>query len=134
MAKIDSQSGIVNTIRENYQSIILGLIVFLIAASAVYRSINKQEAAKTESGDEEISVEKQINEQGQIVTDKYTVRKGDNLWKIAEMKYGSGYNFVDIAKENKISNVNLIESGQVLVMPKVTPKKLTRGQIANGQT
>jgi len=56
---------------------------------------------------------------------KYIVKKGDNLWKIAEMQFGSGYNWVDIANENGISNPNLIEEGQELVIPDVQAKQLT---------
>ena len=52
----------------------------------------------------------------------HTVVKGENLWKIAEKYYGSGYNWVDIADENNLSNAGLIEEGQSLVIPKVEVK------------
>lgn len=55
----------------------------------------------------------------------YTVAKGDNLWKISEKAYGSGYNWVDIAKENKLTNPGQIEVGQKLAIPQVSAKKPT---------
>lgn len=49
------------------------------------------------------------------VCELYTVVKGDNLSKIAA-KYGTEYEL--IAKINGIKNVNLIEIGQRLCVPK----------------
>jgi nucleoid-associated protein YgaU len=40
---------------------------------------------------------------------------------IAEKYYGSGYNWVDIAKENQLVSPNLITIGQVLIIPKAAP-------------
>ncbi len=52
----------------------------------------------------------------------YTVVSGDNLWKIAEAQYGSGYNWVDIAKANNLENPSVISAGTKLTIPSVTPK------------
>ncbi|MFO0704048.1 MAG: LysM peptidoglycan-binding domain-containing protein [Patescibacteria group bacterium] len=60
---------------------------------------------------------------------EYTVKSGDTLWAIAEMAYGSGYNFVDIAKANNISNYNMISEGTKLNLPQVTAKAATKGDI-----
>jgi nucleoid-associated protein YgaU len=49
----------------------------------------------------------------------YTVKAGDQLWGIAEKYYQSGYNWVDIAKENKLNNANELAVGQVLKLPNV---------------
>lgn len=56
---------------------------------------------------------------------RHKVQKGENLWKIAEKYYNSGYNWVDIAKENNLKNPNLIEVDQELTIPSVSPKKPT---------
>lgn len=53
------------------------------------------------------------------VCELYTVVKGDNLSKIAA-KYGTDYEL--IAKINGIKNVNLIEIGQRLCVPRKTIK------------
>lgn len=65
---------------------------------------------------------------------KYTIKQGDNLWRIAETEYGSGYNYVDIAQANKIANPDLILSGQVVLLPKVAAKTPTKGEIGEATT
>ncbi len=47
----------------------------------------------------------------------HTVTVDENLWVIAEKYYGSGYNWVDIARENQLSNPGLIVLGQTLKIP-----------------
>lgn len=59
----------------------------------------------------------------------YTVQEGDNLWMIAEKVYSSGYNFVDIASANNIGNPDYIEIGQKIMIPSVTPRESTVGDI-----
>lgn len=48
----------------------------------------------------------------------YKVVKGDNLWTIAIRAYGDGYQWVEIAQENKLANPNLIHPGNVLTLPR----------------
>lgn len=55
----------------------------------------------------------------------YKVEKGDNLWKIAEKFYNSGYNWTDIAKENGMKNPGSIEIGMDISIPKVEVKMAT---------
>ncbi len=50
--------------------------------------------------------------------EKYTVVKGDNLWKIAVKAYGDGYKWTQIAKANKLVNPNIIHPGNVLTLPR----------------
>lgn len=50
-------------------------------------------------------------------TKNYTVVRGDNLWKIAESQYGTGYKWTDIAKANRLVNPDIIHAGNVLVLP-----------------
>lgn len=56
---------------------------------------------------------------------EYTVQAGDNLWNIAERHYKSGYNWVDIARANKLSNPGQITAGTKLILPKVIAKTPT---------
>ena len=44
----------------------------------------------------------------------YTVVEGDSLWKIAIRFYNDGYKWIQIAKENSITNPDKIRVGQVL--------------------
>lgn len=53
-----------------------------------------------------------------ITAATYEVAKGDSLWKIAVRAYGDGYKWVEIARENKITNPNFIYSGNILVLPR----------------
>lgn len=51
------------------------------------------------------------------VTKQYTVKPGDYLWKIAQEFYGDGFLWVKIAQMNKITNPNIIEPGQIILLP-----------------
>ena len=55
----------------------------------------------------------------------HKVEAGETLWKIAEDYYKSGYNWVDIASANNLSNPGVIEVGQELDIPDVPAKKTT---------
>ncbi|WP_093004202.1 5'-nucleotidase C-terminal domain-containing protein [Rhizobium sp. NFR07] len=48
---------------------------------------------------------------------KYTVVKGDSLWKIAESTYGDGEKWTDISKANTLRNPNIILVGEELDLP-----------------
>lgn len=56
---------------------------------------------------------------------EYVVKSGDTLWSIAEAQYKSGYNWVDIARANNLSNPGMINAGNKLVLPKVATKTPT---------
>ncbi|MBA3723823.1 MAG: LysM peptidoglycan-binding domain-containing protein [Candidatus Levybacteria bacterium] len=56
---------------------------------------------------------------------EYVVKAGDTLWTIAEKQYKSGYNWVDIARANNLSNPDQISTGNKLKLPKVTAKAAT---------
>lgn len=47
---------------------------------------------------------------------KYTVKKGDTLWNIAQRAYGNGNQFKKIASANSIKG-NQVNVGQVLTIP-----------------
>lgn len=48
---------------------------------------------------------------------KYTVRKGDNLWNISVQFYGNGFEWKRIATANKLTTPQIIHSGNVLTIP-----------------
>jgi len=48
---------------------------------------------------------------------KYTVVKGDSLWKIAESTYGDGEKWTEISKANKLRHPNIILVGEELDLP-----------------
>ena len=47
---------------------------------------------------------------------KYTVAKGDSLWKIAKEYYGSGWKYPEIVRANGMTKV-AINPGDVLIIP-----------------
>ena len=49
----------------------------------------------------------------------YTVKRGDSLWLIAQIQYGNGAYWREIAKANRLQNADLILVGQVLTLPGV---------------
>lgn len=55
----------------------------------------------------------------------WIVQKNDSLWSIAEKKYTSGYNWVDIAAANHLANPNAIHVGDRLILPSVKAKLTT---------
>lgn len=75
----------------------------------------EEEKLKTNDKKEEIKNENSEIAQGS----NYTVQKGDNLWDISVRAYNSGFNWVEIARTNKLSNSDLIEEGTKLKIPKI---------------
>ena len=64
----------------------------------------------------------------------YTIKPGDDLWKIAESQYHDGYQWVAIAKANNLTDPGVIHVGNKLVLPKVTPTPTPTSQVAQQDT
>jgi len=118
-------------------SMIFGVVTVLLIGVLVLRmySANKPEITtqgeKTEVVAEKVGdVAVETKEDGKKypteLAEKVVVAKGDNLWKIAEAQYGSGYNWVDIAKENGLKNANELSEGQELKLPKTAIKEVAK--------
>ena len=60
----------------------------------------------------------EVSPQVSITGSTYTVVKGDNLWDIAVKAYSDGYKWVEISRENKLVNPNVIHAGNVLILPR----------------
>lgn len=101
---------------ESYISITLGFLVVLVVGILTYNFFvrrqveQKKEEAKVEEGKKEEAV-------AELPT-TYKVQAGDDLWKIAEKHYKSGYNWVTIAQTNNLVNPDRILVGQELKLPK----------------
>ena len=89
----------------------LGLVIVVAVVGLIFNYFQKRRGSIDLPG---LTVQKNIDISG-VISDKneptqrvinklYTVKKGDSLWKIAEVNYGSGYNWVDISKANKLIN------------------------------
>ncbi|HCQ31045.1 TPA: hypothetical protein DIU27_01500 [Candidatus Collierbacteria bacterium] len=116
-------------LNENAISTLMGAVVIVVIAGLIFNYfrtanlktwqgilLNEQQPATTEKKDESINDK---------LIDTYKVVKGDDLWHISEKYYKSGYNYVDIMSENKITGKGLISAGMELRIPKVDPKKIT---------
>lgn len=124
-------------LNESMLSMIFGVVTVLLIGVLVLRMYGAKKPEITAQGEKtEIATEKigevvvETKEDGKKypteLAEKVTVAAGDNLWKIAEKQYGSGYNWVDISKENKLSNPGQIEVGQELKLPKVAVKTIEK--------
>lgn len=113
---------------ESLISMILGILVVLVIGALVinyFRNRPSLTSQSEEAATEETSTQEKEEEK---LVDIYVVKTGDNLWKIAEEIYGSGYNWVDLAKENNLKNPNILVPGQELKVPKVEPRVITKQQ------
>lgn len=122
-------------LNESLLSMLFGLVTVVLIGILIFRlyRANKPEispeAEQTQVAQEKVGeVEVKVDEAGNKVPvslpETYTVTAGDHLWAIAEKHYGSGYNWVDIAKENALSNPGLIAEGMELKLPKVPVKEV----------
>lgn len=104
---------------ESYISITLGFLVVIVAGILAYNYFtrNKPGQILTTGNKTETMVEDNQPEITANLPTTYTVVANDNLWKIAEKFYKSGYNWVTIATANKLSNADNIEVGQKLNIP-----------------
>lgn len=105
---------------EEVVSMFLGLVVVVVAVGLIFTYFQRKRGEITVPGVSQTTnkpTETVVkNESGEII---YTVKKSDSLWKIAEVNYGSGYNWVDISKSNKLRNSEKLLVGQKLILPKV---------------
>lgn len=121
---------------EDKFSTLLGIVVvFLVGMMAInyFKSANLSiwKGSISESASNTDQVEKNQAEQDKNV-DVYKVVKGDDLWHISERHYKSGYNYVDIIKENNLPKSGVIVPGMELKLPKVEAKKITVETVENG--
>ena len=111
---------------ESYTSLFLGavvVVVLLVLAFSFIKSRNfmHQQTSSTSSTS---TTQTQMNQNNNLPK-TYTVKKGDDLWHIAQNLYGSGYNYVDLANANKLTNPSMLFAGTKLIVPDVKPKILT---------
>lgn len=111
-------------LNESTISMALGAIVIVVVGLLVVNYFKGlDEGATLPTGEQtEMTEGPTITRSGQTY---HVIQANDNLWKIAERYYDSGYNWVDIASANNLSNPGFIATGQELVIPDVTPKLAT---------
>ena len=118
-------------LNESTISMILGALVVVVVGILIYNyftSVGKETGQSLT--DQQLAGEVElVEEEGKMVPKglptSHTVAAGEDLWKIAEKYYGSGYNWVDIASANKLNNPNKLLVGQALEIPKTAVKGTT---------
>ena len=103
---------------------VLGAIVIIVVGLLVVNYFKGLDQGTTLPTGEQTEVVQgpTISREGQTY---HVVQANDNLWKIAERYYDSGYNWVDIAGANNLSNPGLLSAGTELIIPNVKPRQTT---------
>ncbi len=125
---LDYQKLLILTVKEKYFSLFVGLLVVFV----VLKNINFNFAFKLPTFNFASKVKNKIVVNKPLRT--YVVAEGDDLWNIAEKFYGSGFNAYDISLANKITDSSNISTGQKLIIPQVTPRQRTVGDISATST
>src|SRR4030042_2462343 len=128
-------------IHESTISMALGALVVVVVGTMLYQYFNKTEEVTEGEISQEASqytLELSKDPEGNYVPTglpiTHEVKKGDHLWSISTTYYGNGYNWVDIAQANSITNPGLIEEGQKLVIPKVELRVVPDQRVIAGAT
>lgn len=106
---------------EQVLSTIFGVVVVIVVGALVIRyfqGIGEKQYLNLKEK-QEVDIEEKVETPTEKSGKFHTIKKGENLWAIALQYYGSGYNWVDIAKKNNLENPNLIEPGQKLEIPEI---------------
>ncbi|MFH0979864.1 MAG: LysM domain-containing protein [Candidatus Roizmanbacteria bacterium] len=132
---LNYQQLFLTTVKEKYFNLVLGMLVSLLISSFVYKSFLKNIPINLAFS---LPVFKQKTSptfpKSPTTLKTYTVAEGDDLWNIAEKFYGSGFNAYDISVANKMNDASILETGQKIIIPKVTPREPTVGEISASST
>lgn len=110
---------------ESYISITLGFLVVIVGGLLLYNYFNKNK--QSESSVKEIVSEEKAKDEKVGLPATHTVAEGETLWSIAEKYYNSGYNWVTLAKDNKLANPDNVQAGVVLNIPQAETIKPVEG-------
>ena len=114
-------------LNESTISMLLGVLVIIIVGALIINLFGKKEEGEMIPA---IGTEQEnIN-----LPTTHIVVKGEDLWKISEKYYDSGYNWTDIVKENSINNPNILLVGQNLTIPDVKPIILNKEELIPSPT
>jgi len=113
-------------INEDSLTNLLSAVVFVLVAILLigyFKSVNRQQISSinTEVTAEQkaaMTVEEVV---GQGLPTEYTVKKGDNLWKIAEKAYGTGFDWTEVYEANKgvVKDPDLLVVGTKITLPAI---------------
>ena len=97
-------------------SLVLGVLIIVVAAVLLF---NYFSGRQSEVGPSTQTEQEQADVSPEELPGKYTVKEDDTLFLIAEKYYNDGFKYPEIASANNLANVNALEVGQVLEIPKL---------------
>lgn len=134
IVNVDYQKLLILTLKEKYFSLMLGLLAAFVISTLTYKLLLKNVKVNLafkiptfKFGAKTVSKKAEVKKSLKT----YTVEEGDDLWNIAEKFYGSGFNAYDISIANKIADSSSLEVGLKLVIPQVTPRQPTVGEVSS---
>lgn len=121
---------------ESYISITLGFLVVIVAGLLAFNYLSKNRTVKTASNQMQPAKQTQPLKKDEAVTGAtlpttHTVSDNESLWTISEKYYGSGYNWVNIAKDNQLTDPNHLTVGEKLNIPVAETIKPSSGQVSS---
>lgn len=108
-------------LNESLISMILGAIVIIAAGLLIVNFFKKNNTSPSLSTGE---INQGTENQNTSGNKTYTVKEGDNLWKISQAMYNDGYKWTEIAKSNNLKSANDINVGQELIIPDLGSQNL----------
>jgi nucleoid-associated protein YgaU len=136
---VNYQQLLFSTIREKYFNLILGMVISLVITSLAYQFFLKNIPVDVAFKWPEFrmpGVDKKTNPvtAKKIPEKTYVIQEGDDLWKIAEKFYGSGFNAYDISAANNIIDPSTLTAGNKLIIPDVKRREPTVGEVSSTST
>lgn len=118
-------------LNQSYPNLILGILVVIVVGLLVFNYFRAGQRGKEEIGPAQQTTPETIaqpDKTKQVIPlpGNYTVKEGDTLWDISERHYTSGYAWVEVAKQNNLSNPDLIQPNQILTLPKLDVASLPK--------
>ncbi len=101
-----------------YLAVMLAGLVFVSCATTNPGTVSVVDLGK---GERQMRVDALDMKTEEAWPKEYTVKEGDNLWKIARAFYGRGAGWGGIAGLNGIKEPHIIKPGRFLLIPEFTP-------------
>ena len=100
-------------------SAVLGVLVVVVAGTLLFNFFQSRDEIGLLNGDQAIEEGQKEESIASTLPIIHRTGQGENLWRIAQEYYGSGYNWVDIAQTNSLRNADFLLVGQELLIPDV---------------
>lgn len=100
-------------------SLVLGALIVLVIGVLVFNYFNRNKPSLGPAQQTEVATQEGKDVSKDQLPGKYTVKEGDTLFTIAQNYYDEGSRFEEIVKANNLTSADMIETGQVLEIPKL---------------